>query len=77
MEEGKGRVCVTGGTGFIASWLIMRLLGHGYSVTTTVRSELDPGMLLITVTKAKSRVANTYNFLINEQNTGIRKTLAS
>ncbi|GAY41984.1 hypothetical protein WN943_017778 [Citrus x changshan-huyou] len=42
MEEGKGRVCVTGGTGFIASWLIMRLLDHGYSVTTTVRSELDP-----------------------------------
>lgn len=42
MEEDKGRVCVTGGTGFIGSWLIMRLLDHGYSVTTTVRSELDP-----------------------------------
>lgn len=42
MEEQKGKVCVTGGTGFIGSWLIMRLLDHGYFVTTTVRS--DPGM---------------------------------
>ncbi|KDO47862.1 hypothetical protein CISIN_1g026091mg [Citrus sinensis] len=39
MEEEKGRVCVTGGTGFIGSWLIMRLLDHGYSVRTTVRSD--------------------------------------
>ncbi|KAH9697280.1 protein BRI1-5 ENHANCED 1 [Citrus sinensis] len=39
MEEQKGKVCVTGGTGFIGSWLIMRLLDHGYSVTTTVRSD--------------------------------------
>ncbi|KAL9418388.1 hypothetical protein AB3S75_041238 [Citrus x aurantiifolia] len=39
MEEQKGRVCVTGGTGFIGSWLIMRLLDHGYSVSTTVRSD--------------------------------------
>ncbi|XP_044491793.1 vestitone reductase-like [Mangifera indica] len=38
MEEGKGTVCVTGGTGFVASWLIMRLLQHGYSVRTTVRA---------------------------------------
>ncbi|KAE8669302.1 Vestitone reductase [Hibiscus syriacus] len=42
MEEvDKGTVCVTGGTGFIASWLIKRLLHEGYSVHTTVRS--DPG----------------------------------
>jgi len=41
MEEGKGRVCVTGGTGFIASWIIKSLLEHGYSVNTTIRS--DPG----------------------------------
>ncbi|KAI3444695.1 hypothetical protein Pfo_030859 [Paulownia fortunei] len=34
----KGKVCVTGGTGFVASWLIMRLLQNGYSVNTTVRS---------------------------------------
>ncbi|BAT83844.1 hypothetical protein LR48_Vigan03g067100 [Vigna angularis] len=38
MEKGKGKVCVTGGTGFIASWIIKRLLEHGYSVNTTIRS---------------------------------------
>ncbi|XP_054793246.1 vestitone reductase-like [Prosopis cineraria] len=37
MEEGKGRVCVTGGTGFIGSWIIKRLLQAGYSVNATVR----------------------------------------
>ncbi|KAJ1407217.1 hypothetical protein SESBI_24541 [Sesbania bispinosa] len=30
--EGKGRVCVTGGTGFIGSWIIKRLLEDGYTV---------------------------------------------
>jgi len=44
MEGNKGKVCVTGGTGFLASWLIMRLLEHGYSVHTTIRP--DPGELL-------------------------------
>ncbi|GKV20441.1 hypothetical protein SLEP1_g30565 [Rubroshorea leprosula] len=38
MEGEKGKVCVTGGTGFIASWLIMKLLQQGYSVHTTVRT---------------------------------------
>ncbi|KAJ7962191.1 Dihydroflavonol 4-reductase-like protein [Quillaja saponaria] len=38
MEENKGKVCVTGGTGHIASWLIMRLLENGFAVNTTVRS---------------------------------------
>ncbi|TKY65613.1 Vestitone reductase [Spatholobus suberectus] len=41
MAEGKGRVCVTGGTGFIGSWIIKRLLEDGYAVNTTIRS--DPG----------------------------------
>ena len=41
MEEEKGRVCVTGGTGFIGSWIIKRLLEDGYTVNTTVRA--DPG----------------------------------
>ncbi|XP_060218831.1 vestitone reductase-like [Lycium barbarum] len=40
-EKGSSRVCVTGGTGFIGSWLIMRLLQHGYSVNTTIRSHPD------------------------------------
>ncbi|KAK9053903.1 hypothetical protein SSX86_024978 [Deinandra increscens subsp. villosa] len=38
MEMEKGSICVTGGTGFLASWTIKRLLEHGYSVNTTVRS---------------------------------------
>lgn len=38
MEDIKGTVCVTGGTGYVASWLIMRLLQHGYSVRATIRS---------------------------------------
>lgn len=33
-----GRVCVTG---FVGSWLIMRLLQRGYSVNTTIRSHPD------------------------------------
>ena len=41
MEEEKGRVCVTGGTGFIGSWIIKRLREGGYTVNTTIRS--DPG----------------------------------
>ncbi|KAK6804498.1 hypothetical protein RDI58_002282 [Solanum bulbocastanum] len=36
-----GRVCVTGATGFVGSWHIMRLLQHGYSVNTTIRSHPD------------------------------------
>lgn len=36
----KGKVCVTGASGFVASWLIKRLLSSGYNVIGTVR---DPG----------------------------------
>ncbi|KAG5565654.1 hypothetical protein RHGRI_001538 [Rhododendron griersonianum] len=39
--EEKGSVCVIGGTGYVASWLIMRLLQSGYTVRTTVRSYPD------------------------------------
>ncbi|KAK4267773.1 hypothetical protein QN277_024510 [Acacia crassicarpa] len=38
MEESKGCVCVTGGTGFVGSWIIKRLLEDGYSVNTTIRA---------------------------------------
>ncbi|KAI4354880.1 hypothetical protein L6164_003707 [Bauhinia variegata] len=40
MEGKKGRVCVTGGTGFFGSWIIKTLLEHGYFVNNTVR--FDP-----------------------------------
>ncbi|KAL0347874.1 UNVERIFIED_CONTAM: Vestitone reductase [Sesamum calycinum] len=44
MEEGReqkmGRICVTGGTGYVGSWTVKRLLEDGYSVNTTVR--MDP-----------------------------------
>lgn len=36
-DNKKGRVCVTGGTGFLGSWLVMKLLQSGYAVHTTVR----------------------------------------
>ncbi|KAE8660443.1 Detected protein of unknown function [Hibiscus syriacus] len=39
MEADKGSVCVTGGTGFIASWLIKRLLEEVYAIRTTVRAD--------------------------------------
>lgn len=35
-------VCVTGATGFIGSWIVMRLLERGYIVHATVR---DPGII--------------------------------
>ncbi|KAM5548509.1 protein BRI1-5 ENHANCED 1-like [Rosa sericea] len=43
MEEVRGTVCVTGGTGYISSWLILRLLQHGYSVRATIRSNPAEG----------------------------------
>ena len=39
MAGDKGLVCVTGGTGYIASWLIMKLLQNGYHVRATVRPD--------------------------------------
>lgn len=38
MSSGEGKVvCVTGASGYIASWLIKILLQHGYTVKGTVR----------------------------------------
>ena len=36
----KGPVVVTGASGFLGSWLVMKLLQAGYTVRATVR---DPG----------------------------------
>ena len=36
-------VCVTGASGYIGSWLVMRLIERGYTVRATV---LDPGLIL-------------------------------
>ncbi|XVF71876.1 hypothetical protein PTKIN_Ptkin12aG0074800 [Pterospermum kingtungense] len=41
MEGEKGIVCVTGGTGYIASWMIKRLFEDAYSVHTTIRVGAD------------------------------------
>lgn len=41
VENCKGKVCVTGAAGFVASWLVKRLLVSGYEVIGTVR---DPGI---------------------------------
>lgn len=40
MDGDKGPVVVTGSSGFVGSWLVMKLLQAGYTVRATVR---DPG----------------------------------
>ncbi|WVZ68344.1 hypothetical protein U9M48_017297 [Paspalum notatum var. saurae] len=40
---GGGFVCVTGGSGFIGSWLVRLLLGRGYTVHATVKNLHDEG----------------------------------
>ncbi|CAN1835579.1 Dihydroflavonol 4-reductase [Linum perenne] len=39
--KGQKTVCVTGASGFIGSWLTMRLLEQGYAVRATVRNPDD------------------------------------
>ena len=39
----RGPVLVTGGNGYIASWLVRRLLEHGFHVHATVRDPTDAG----------------------------------
>ncbi|TVU36681.1 hypothetical protein EJB05_18625 [Eragrostis curvula] len=38
-----GLLCVTGGSGFIGSWLVRRLLDRGYTVHATVKNLQDEG----------------------------------
>uniref|UniRef100_A0A0E0LE40 NAD-dependent epimerase/dehydratase domain-containing protein n=1 Tax=Oryza punctata TaxID=4537 RepID=A0A0E0LE40_ORYPU len=40
-RSGGVRVCVTGGAGFIGSWLVKKLLDAGYTVHATLRSTGD------------------------------------
>ncbi|KAL4308563.1 hypothetical protein GQ457_01G055750 [Hibiscus cannabinus] len=56
MESDKGTVCVTGGTGFIASWLIKRLLEEGYSVRTTVRENKRDLSFLTSLPRADEKL---------------------
>ncbi|XP_021732077.1 cinnamoyl-CoA reductase 1-like [Chenopodium quinoa] len=42
MNGEEKRVCVTGASGFIASWIVKLLLQRGYKVNATVRNLNDP-----------------------------------
>ncbi|XP_031126937.1 cinnamoyl-CoA reductase 1-like isoform X1 [Ipomoea triloba] len=55
--EGK-RVCVSGASGFIASWLVKLLLHRGYTVHATVRNLKDPNKVahLLALEGAKERL---------------------
>ncbi|GJY40572.1 tetraketide alpha-pyrone reductase 1-like protein [Tanacetum coccineum] len=58
--DGKGKVvCVTGASGFIASWLVKLLLARGYTVHATVRSLDDPNKTghLLALDGAKERLS--------------------
>nr|GME06826.1 cinnamoyl-CoA reductase 1-like [Ipomoea batatas] len=57
--SGEGKVvCVTGASGFIASWLVKLLLRRGYTVHATVRSLKDPNKVahLLALDGAKERL---------------------
>ncbi|OMO96534.1 NAD-dependent epimerase/dehydratase [Corchorus olitorius] len=41
INQSQNVVCVTGASGFIASWLVKLLLQHGYTVKATVRDPRD------------------------------------
>ncbi|XP_062115529.1 phenylacetaldehyde reductase-like [Humulus lupulus] len=57
--SGEGKVvCVTGATGYIASWLVKLLLEHGYTVKASVRDLNDSKKMehLVSVDGAKERL---------------------
>ncbi|KAK0573507.1 hypothetical protein LWI29_009248 [Acer saccharum] len=57
--SGEGKVvCVTGASGYIASWLVKLLLEHGYTVRATVRDPNDPKKTqhLLSLDGAKERL---------------------
>lgn len=57
--EGEGkRVCVTGSSGYIASWIVKLLLDRGYTVNATVRCSKDEKKIehLVALDGAKERL---------------------
>ncbi|KAI5419792.1 Tetraketide alpha-pyrone reductase 1 [Lathyrus oleraceus] len=57
--SGEGKVvCVTGASGYIASWIVNFLLQRGYTVRATVRDPSDPKKVdhLIKLEGAKERL---------------------
>ncbi|XP_010673663.1 cinnamoyl-CoA reductase CAD2 isoform X2 [Beta vulgaris subsp. vulgaris] len=57
-EKGKKKVCITGASGYIASWIVKLLLDRGYTVNATVRSLNDPKKVdhLLALDGAKERL---------------------
>ncbi len=51
-------VLVSGGTGFLAGWIIRKLLEQGYSVRTTVRSDSSKNKVLSMFEKENVNTAN-------------------
>lgn len=58
-KKGEGKkVCVTGASGYIASWIVKLLLDRGYTVNATVRCLNDPKKVdhLLALDGAKERL---------------------
>ncbi|TVU02544.1 hypothetical protein EJB05_51954, partial [Eragrostis curvula] len=57
--KGKGPVVVTGASGFVGSWLVMKLLQAGYTVRATVRDPANVGKTkpLLDLPGAKERLS--------------------
>ncbi|KAJ0464060.1 putative dihydroflavanol 4-reductase [Helianthus annuus] len=60
-EDSPATVCVTGASGFIGSWLVMRLLERGYIVRATVR---DPGFTSANETKRNPQATLVSNNML-------------
>ncbi|XP_057456779.1 cinnamoyl-CoA reductase CAD2-like isoform X2 [Lotus japonicus] len=59
MSIGEGKlVCVTGASGYVASWIVKFLLEHGYTVRATVRDPSNPKKVehLVKLDGAKERL---------------------